>query len=670
MFATAVVPPTPISNRAGPVDIEPFHRHYNVLPDAMLLVSGTGEVLAASQGVARRLQREPLELVGRPLTDLVNETPEDVLRYLRACSRSRDMVPGTLTLRAGKQSVLPCRVEGAVFVPRNGQTPARILLRLVPKDTPDRFALLSRQVEQLNREVARRRQVEDELRRSQEWFEVTLNSIGEAVIATDINGRVTFLNPVAEAMTGWCRAEAQGRPLEDVFCILDEQTREVVESPVAQVLRHGKVSGLANHTVLVSRVGCEWPIDDRGAPIRDSFGRLIGVVLVFHDVSQRRELERQLSDRATQLSEEISRRDHYLAVLAHELRNPLGPIRNALHILEQPGVPESMAQQGRQIMRRQVQQLARLIDDLLDLAFINHGQFQLRSELLDFSALISKALESSRSIVEDHRHKLHFQAEPNLMVKADPVRVEQVLANLLSNAAKFTPPGGQIWVTVSREDTRAVLRVRDTGVGIPPSKLREIFTPFAHVGRSLSGAVQWGLGVGLNIVQNIVNLLGGTVEASSDGPNRGSEFVVRLPLRLTVPELAIGAEAARTTHSLRVLVVDDSRDAADSLAMMLNLLGHQARVAYDGSSALQLADRLKPQVALLDLSMPGMDGFDLAKALRQQSGSSSLVLVALTGYDLVDESRNQSAGFIRHLVKPVDPDRLQRLLQELAEGMN
>jgi CheY-like chemotaxis protein len=325
------------------------------------------------------------------------------------------------------------------------------------------------------------------------------------------------------------------------------------------------------------------------------------------------------------------------------------------------------------MMGRQIRNLTRLIDDLLDVSRIARGKIELHREALDLAALVARTLEGVRPRLEERRLGLDLAWPPHpVRVEADPVRLEQVFTNLLDNAAKFTEPGGRVGVRVETTEGEAVVRVSDTGVGIPPEMLGHIFEPFTHVERSRSGPSQWGLGIGLTLVRSLVVLHGGRVEAHSGGIGTGSEFVVRLPL---MPEERPPEPAARAEDEtlaggpLRILVVDDSRDAADSLAILLRLAGHDVRTAYGGPEALQIAGHFRPRLVLLDLGMPGMDGYEVARRLRQGPSAAMTVLVALTGWGQdEDRRRSREAGFQHHLVKPVEPDALAKLVSLIATG--
>ena len=650
-------------------DAQSFLQVADPLPEALLLVWRDGTVVAANQAVRACLGIPPDSLRDRRLAELVAEPAGEVARYLRDWSRTRQLLPGSLTvLRDGTR--VACRAEGALYRPANGEQQSLLLLRLSPKETSVRqFLLLNQRIQDLNREIARRRRSESELREQREWLRVTLESIGDAVIATDMEGRVTFLNSVAEELIGCSAAEAVGRPLQEIFHIVNEETREPAESPVTKVLREGRVAGLANHTVLISRNGREIPIDDRASPILGNDGEILGVVMVFHDVIERRSLERELSIRAARLAEADRRKDEFLAMLAHELRNPLAPIRNALHLLGAPGASPATLQRVREMMERQVHHMVRLVDDLLDVSRITRGKVQLRPEPMEVSTLIQRVSEEAWPSVQakGHAFSVSLPAEP-VVLDVDPTRLDQVLLNLLQNAVKFTGPGGHIELDASRDGDGVGISVRDTGIGIEPELLSRIFEPFMQADHSLDRS-QGGLGVGLTLARSLVEMHGGTLTAFSEGPGRGSKFVIWLPIQRTPaaspdPEGGAG-ERKEGRPGRRVLVVDDNRDSAESIALLVEIWGHEVRTAFDGPSALDIAAAYRPEVILLDIGLPGMDGYEVARRLRQGAGGGP-VLVAMTGYGMEeDRRRSREAGFDHHLVKPVDPEGLRVLLAGL-----
>jgi PAS domain S-box-containing protein len=366
------------------------------------------------------------------------------------------------------------------------------------------------------------------------------------------------------------------------------------------------------------------------------------------------------------LAEADRRKDEFLATLAHELRNPLAPIRNALQLLKIAGSNPEISRQAREIMERQVQQMVRLVDDLLDLSRITRSKIELRRERVGLAAVMQSAVETSRPLIEaaGHRLSLTLPATP-VYVDADVIRLAQVFSNLLNNAAKFTQRGGQIWLTAEREGSDAVVTVRDNGMGIPAPMLPRIFDMFTQVERSPERS-PGGLGIGLTLVKRLVELHGGSIEARSAGHGQGSEFSVRLPV-VFVPatdDALAGdpeAQAIRTKH--RILVVDDNKDAATSMDMVLRIMGNEVQVAHDGLEAVDRAATFKPNVVLLDIGMPKLNGYDAARRIRQLTNGKDMVLVALTGWGQDEDKRRATeAGFDHHLTKPVDPAALEQLL--------
>jgi PAS domain S-box-containing protein len=503
----------------------------------------------------------------------------------------------------------------------------------------------------------------DELTRQREQLAATLRSIGDAVIVTDSTGRIISLNAVAEQLTGWSGDEAVGVPLADVFRIINEVTRNSVESPVDRVIADGTIVGLANHTLLIAKNGVERPIDDSAAPIHGASGRLAGVVLVFRDTTERRERERSLAD-------EARRKDEFLALLAHELRNPLAPIYSALQILKLSEDDVASSREAREVAERQVNLLTRLVDDLLDMSRIMRGKIDLRVERLELASIVTQAVETARPAINANRHELSVSMpdEP-VWFKADRVRITQVLSNLLSNAAKYTEPEGRISLSATIEDEQLVVCVADNGIGIEPEALPRVFEMFMQVAPGARRS-QGGLGIGLTLVRNLIEMHGGRVEARSTGLGQGSQFFVRLPVAVAdaeAPAAMDGPEQQAANGSRRrILVVDDNVDAARSLAMLLRLRGHDVELAFNGEDALATVQQRLPEIVFLDIGMPGMDGFQVARRLRAEF-DSSLYLVALTGWGAEqDRQKSREAGFDRHLTKPVDLTALERVLAECA----
>jgi PAS domain S-box-containing protein len=749
------------------------------------------------------------------------------------------------------------------------------------------------------------------------WLRVTMSSIADAIVTTDTEGRVTFLNPVAESLTGWMQADASAQPIETVFKIISQDTRTAGENPTVRALRDGKIVGLANHTLLISKDGTERSIDYSAAPIRNDKGQVAWVVLVFRDISERfrqertiqdslnyatniiatlrepflvingdlevrtanrsfyenfrtvpeetegvhiydlgngqwnipglrvvlsevladhhpvvnyevehhfpvigrrfmvlnairirkpgddsnlillaihditdrklaeatlqlsevryrrlfesakdgilildydsgiiedanpfmsdlldytksellgkelweiglfsdkaaseaavRELrergyvryedlpletrrgkrveveivanaykeehhsviqcnirditervhmERKVNEQAEALADLHRRKNEFLAMLSHELRNPLAPISNAVQLLRLQANEDQLQSQARAIIERQVGQLTRLVDELMEVSRINTGRVHLHQERVTLKSIVEHAVETVRPLIKQRRHALELTLAPQpIWLYADAARLEQVVVNLLTNAAKYTDDGGKISLSIQQEGDEAVIRVRDSGVGIAPELLPRIFDLFTQAERSVDRS-QGGLGIGLCLVQRLVELHRGRVEAHSI-LGQGSEFVVRLPVVLTPATPAVpDVEAVKPAgDSLRVLIVDDGRDVTHSFSILLQKYGHQVRTAADGPAAIETALEFQPHVVSLDIGLPGMDGLEVARRLRQEPTLRNVVLVAMTGYgQATDRQRSLEAGFDHHLVKPADIRKLMEIL--------
>ncbi len=413
-------------------------------------------------------------------------------------------------------------------------------------------------------------------------------------------------------------------------------------------------------------------------------GRTLGALILGQGQSNRRftSVERALAEdlagRAAialdnarlyrNVQEADRQKNDFLSMLSHELRNPLTPIRNAIQLLRKQGIEASEVPLLYEMMDRQVRHLTRMVDDLLDLSRITRGKIHLQIERVAAADIVARAVEITRPLIDSLKHELSITLPPEpLYVRGDPIRLAQTIGNLLHNSAKYTDEGGRIWVRVERQEDRAVFRVRDNGMGIPPDMLSSIFELFKQVDRSLDRS-QGGLGIGLTLVHKLVDMHGGHVEALSDGLNQGSEFVVHLPIwpeqePPPAPASTIFSQAASQPSRRRVLIVDDNTDAAHSLAMLMEIGGHETHLCYEGQSALTEAEKFRPEVVLLDIGLPGLDGLEVARRIRAMNLSPRPMLVALTGYGQNDDvRRSREAGFDHHLVKPTDPQTLISLL--------
>ena len=644
----------------------------------------------------------------------------------------------------------------------------------------------------------------DSLHFKPDLYRATLSAIGDAVITTDVEGRVTFLNPVAESLTGWTHDEATGLPLQNVFKIVNLETGQTLESPTVRALLDGVIVALANHTGLIAKDGRERLIDGSASPLRNELSNIIGAVLVFRDVRERHRIE-QLEDElrkrtdqlaeaearirsvvnnvingiitidergvietfnsaaqrlfgyqidevvgqnvkilmgepyhsahdgylakyrrtgqakiigigrevegrrkdgstfsmdlgvseflrgerryftavvrdnternlladelrqvAADLSEADRRKNEFLATLAHELRNPLAPIRNGLQLIKLAGGQNATVDQARSMMERQLTQMVRLVDDLMDVSRISRDKLELRKELVSLAAILNSAVETSRPLIEQMGHQLTVTLPKQpLIVDADTTRLAQVFLNLLNNAAKYGDRGGHIQLNVELQESDVVVTVKDTGIGIAADQLPRIFELFTQVDHSLEKS-QGGLGIGLTLVKRLVEMHGGRVEAKSEGPGKGSEFIVTLPVVVEASrpqEAGIEDEPATPKSSLRILIVDDNQDGANSLAMMLKIMGNDTRTAYDGQAGVGAAEQFRPDVMLLDIGLPKLNGYEVCRCIREKPWGKGIVLIAVTGWGQdEDRRRSHEAGFDHHMVKPVDPKVLMKML--------
>jgi PAS domain S-box-containing protein len=500
-------------------------------------------------------------------------------------------------------------------------------------------------------DITERKMAEIALQESENRFRMMANATPSLIWTAAPDGSITFLSDRWFEYSGFSREQELNIRSSILHPDDAERRRQVWE----KALRDGTPY---ETEVRMRRYDGEyrWFIS-RAAPIRDEKGAIKGWFGSTTDIH-----DRKLAEQA--LQEADRRKDRFLATLAHELRNPLAPIRNSLHILRL-GIGDGSIEQVHEMMERQVNHMVRLVDDLLEVSRITRGQIDLRKAPLDLAVVIQNAVETSRPLIEaaGHRLDISLPSGPVLLI-ADSVRLAQVFSNLLNNAAKYTGRGGQIRLEVRREKNTAVISVRDSGIGISADMLPHIFDMFSRANRG--GHAGGGLGIGLALARSLVQMHGGRIEAHSEGAGRGSEFIVRLPLAAdgVGPVAAAGTPPIVGTKTPRsILVVDDNRDAADSLCMLLRFLGNTVHVVHDGPAALTAIKTYRPGVVLLDLGMPGMSGYEVANAVRLQPGFADITLVALTGWGQEeDRKRTLSQGFNHHLVKPVDINTLQALL--------
>jgi len=619
------------------------------------------------------------------------------------------------------------------------------------------------------------------------WNRVALSSIGDAVLVTNREGRVAFMNPVAQAVTGW-DDQGLGKKLPEIFRLADEVTRQPIENLYSRVMRDGQCGEMTNHSVLIKKDGTEVPIETNGTQIQDGSGNVDGIVLVFRDISEQRRLLADLTDSEVRyrrlfetaqdailildaeagrivdanpfltnllgytreellgkklweiglfkdietnqnafrelqekryiryedlplrtkdgrsidvefvsnvysvgneqviqcnirditarkraehaLMESYRRKDEFIATLAHELRNPLAPINNAVELMGTTNCSAEQVNTMRGIISRQVKHMIRLIEDLMDASRISRGKLELRTLRVELSTVISTAVEATRDLMEKTGQQLTVsQPDEPVILEADPTRLSQVLINLLNNASKFSPPAARIWLTSEKTDDEVLVRVRDQGIGIADGEESRIFDMFAQVAHSPQQPSN-GLGIGLTLVKKLVELHGGTVEVHSEGLGFGSEFMIHLPLLVESPPLdatIFPDEDRPPASAYRILVVDDFEDSADLFAQMLGRMGHQVLIAHSGQAALEQVSLLQPDVLFSDIAMPSMSGYELAERLRRQPEIKDLILIALTGFGQPqDREKALQAGFDYHLVKPAQFDTLHALFDTIA----
>ncbi len=513
----------------------------------------------------------------------------------------------------------------------------------------------------VSRDITGRRRVEQALKDSEERMRVATAAVSELLWTNSAEGLMVGEQRGWGDFTGQSREEYEGygwsRAIhpEDAQQTLEAWTRAVAEKRT-----------FADHH-RVRRHDGEWRhCSVRAVPLLDAEGTIREWVGVHTDITDRNRAEETLRQLAAELSETNRRKDEFLATLAHELRNPLAPIRTGLQLMKLAAGQAEPMEQARSMVERQVTQMVRLVDDLMDVSRISRGTLELRKERVPLASVLNSAVETSLPLIEQMGQELTLTlpGQP-LAVDGDATRLVQVFLNLLNNASKYGDRGGHIHMSVERQDADAVVTVKDSGIGIAADQMPRIFDMFTQIDESLEKS-HGGLGIGLSLVKRLVELHGGRVEVRSDGPGKGSEFVVRLPIATSVATPHESGDDAQqpSVAPRRILVVDDNRDGADSLSEMLQIMGHETRTAYDGQQGVDMADSFRPDVVLLDIGLPKLNGYEVCRRIRAQPWGRDVVLIAVTGWGQDDDRRrSDEAGFDLHLVKPVDP---QRLMQTFA----
>jgi len=506
------------------------------------------------------------------------------------------------------------------------------------------------------------------LHESEDRYRALFHLSPVAVYSCDAIGVIQDFNQRAAEL--WGRSPTLG-DTDEQFCgsfkmfLPDGTFMPHAECPMAQVV-DGRIPAVNNGEVDIERPdGSRITVIVNIRPLKNTRGEIAGAINCFYDITERRQMERTLQQQTEILADLHRRKDEFLAMLSHELRSPLAPIANAVQVLRLQLDASKLQHEARLIIERQVGQLTRLVDDLMEVSRITTGRIQLRLDRVIVNGVVEQAIEAARPMIEQRQHTLtvSLPSEP-IWLHADASRLQQVVVNLLINAAKYTDQGGRIWLNIEQEGDQCVLRVRDSGVGIAPDVLPHMFDLFTQAERSIDRS-EGGLGIGLALVQRIVEMHAGRVEVHSD-LGRGSEFAVYLPTMTspasqtfsTPEEILPGG-----TRPLRVLIVDDHPDTADSLGMLVNMVGHEIRTSNNGRDTLQVALDYKPEAVLLDIGLPGLDGYQVARQMRAHASLKDVTLIALTGYGSEsDRQRSLEAGFDHHLVKPVDFGKLQIIL--------
>jgi PAS domain S-box-containing protein len=647
--------------------------------DAVIASDPQGRVTFINGTASELTGWSEAEAVGRPL--------DEVFHILDEKTRQPVVNPASLVMNLGHVVGL---ANHTVLIGKDGRERPIADSAAPIRDADDRML----GVVLVFRDVSEDRRVEETLAEQREWLETTLKSIGDAVIATDVHGRIVFMNPVAEYLTGWSAEVARGQPFGRVFHILDEHHRQPVEDPLSRVLAEGGLVGFGHYTFLVSSDGAERTIDQSGAPIRNTEGRITGVVIVFRDVSERRRLdlerhsaaaerERLLdAERAARAEAERASRikDEFMAMVSHELRTPLNAILGWTQLMMRGKHDPATLERGLDIVARNTRVQAQLIADLLDVSRIVSGKLQLDMQAVDLHAVATDAVETIRQEAETKQIAIFCDLDDRIgPVAGDPARLQQVVWNLLSNAVKFTPIGGRIEVALRDHGGNAQLSVSDNGAGIRPEVLPHVFDRFHQADSSITRRFG-GLGLGLSIVKHLVDLHGGSVSADSAGEGRGASFTVSLPasppgVGMTVPPPAGDdlVELPVSLRSLRVLVVDDEPDTRAFLQKLLEGQGAVVTVAASAEEALRAIREAPPQVLISDIGLPDVDGYDLIRMIREDhsDGQRTLPAIALTAYARAeDRARALRAGYQAHLAKPVEANTLLTTIGSFAGMFN
>jgi PAS domain S-box-containing protein len=627
--------------------------------DAIISKDLSGVIQSWNTAAERMFGYSAAEAIGQPITLIIPPGCEAEELQILARLRRGERVDHFETVRVG----------------RDGRELAISLTVSPIRDAAGEVVGASK----IARDITEKKRAEDALAEQREWLQTTLESIGDAVIATDARGEIVFLNAVAEHLTGWRREDARGKQCTEVFHIVNEITRRPADNPVQRVLKDGIVIGLANHTLLIAADGTERPIDDIAAPIRHRDGRTAGTVLVFRDVSDRRQVEHERytamlererlleSERVARADAERANRlkDEFVAIVSHELRTPLNAMMGWTEILANDQSDADTRGRAVDVLRRNTRLQAQLVSDLLDMSRMLSGKLRLELRSVELAAVIQDAVQTLQSAADNKGLEIETDVEQGVGIAlADPARLQQVLCNLLLNAVKFTPAGGRVSVTLRQIDAGAEITVSDNGVGIRPELLSSIFDRFRQADSSTSRRFG-GLGLGLAIVKQLVEMHGGAVRAASGGDGLGASFTVSLPVATASarpgeperPEPASEAPGPDTSlHDLTVLVVEDDPDSRDLIERWLGAHGAQVASSPSAPGALEMLPTVRPDVLVCDIGLPDMDGYEFIQRVRalEPAQGGTIPAVAVTAFAR-PEDRTQAlrAGYQAHIAKPV-----------------
>jgi PAS domain S-box-containing protein len=613
-------------------------------PQAMHSVGPDGRILWANQFELDLLGYTAAEYIGHPITEFHVDAEEGgaILERLR---EGRTLTEEFARIRCKDGSVRDVLITSNV----QWEDGEFIYSRCLMRDVTDQ-----KRTERVLHEI------EERAEQTRALLAAIVESSDDAIVSKSLDSRINSWNEGAVRLFGYSANEVIGKP---ITIIIPRELQHEEQEILAKITKGERIEHF--ETVRVAKDGRRIDVSLTISPIFDRRGQVIGVSKSARDISERKRMEEMLraADR---------RKDEFLAMLGHELRNPLAPIRNVVEVLRRTAGSDPVHEPLYEMLDRQVRQMTRLLDDLLDVARIRQGKIKFQHEAIDFQTVVARAVEATAPTVEARRHHLSISMpQDELPIVGDLARLVQMLTNLLNNAAKYTPEGGTISLTVRRADETVELRVKDNGVGIAAEMLPRVFDLFVQADHTLRQS-QDGMGIGLTLVRNILEHHAGTVRAVSEGAGRGSEFIVSLPLAdraaiAAVRPAVLPEKPSAPTASRRILLVDDNRDLSESLATLLRLNGHDVAVASDGISALQMIDKRPPDVALIDIGLPGMNGYQLAHRLRASGCPARLI--AVTGYGGREErQRSLDAGFDDHFVKPIDTVVLDQIIYSDPEG--